>query len=233
MTAQVEALVDGVRAVLAGAADADKAEPMRAYMKSSMPFLGVPAGPRKMLCGQIFREFRLDNQNEWADAVLGLWREASFREERYAAIHLSGLKKYDRFRTPDCLSMLEEMIVTGAWWDYVDEIAVRQIGGLLDRFPAEITPILLQWSSGDNMWKRRTSIISQVLRKDRTDPNLLRTASLASIDSKEFFLRKAIGWALRAYASTDPAFVRAFVAEFSSRLSGLSSREALRRIGPK
>ena len=125
--------------------------------------------------------------------------------------------------------MYEELIVDGAWWDVVDELASRRVGPILRADRAGVTPILRAWAEDPNLWKRRTSIICQLKAKDDTDLELLTDAIEASIADRDFFARKAIGWALREHAKTDQDWVLRFVAEHPE-LSGLSRREATRRI---
>jgi 3-methyladenine DNA glycosylase AlkD len=223
-------LVTAVRAALADAADPERAPGMRAYMKSEMPFLGVAKPARDLALRDVFAGHRLADAASWSAAALTLWREAGFREERYAAIVLTGHRFYRDFQTPAALATYEEMIVTGRWWDYVDEIASRRIGPLLRDFPAALRPTMLRWSRGEDLWRRRTSIICQLSFKADTDLALLYACIDANLDDREFFIRKAIGWALRQHAWTDPAEVRRFVASRGDRLSPLSRREALKNI---
>ncbi|MBL7501658.1 DNA alkylation repair protein [Frankia sp. CNm7] len=225
-------LVDAVRAALAAAADPAKAPGMRAYMKSEMPFLGVQKGPRERALRPVFAEHPLATAGQWEAAALRLWRQAGFREERYGAIALTGHRPYRAFWTPDALPLYQEMISTGAWWDYVDELASRRIGPLLATSPAAVRPVMLRWSRNQDRWLRRTSIICQLGAKQDTDLDLLYACIEANLDDRDFFLRKAIGWALRAYAWTDPDEVRRYVAAHADRLSPLSRREALRNVGP-
>ena len=203
-TTTPDALVGLIRAALKELADPAKAGPMQVYMKSEMPYLGVPAPIRRKDCNQIFRTFKLPDEQSWREAVLDLWRNATYREERYEAIDLCGFRYYDEFQTPDRLPMYEEMIITGAWWDFVDDLAIRRVGTLLGRYPAEMRPHMLGWSTSVDIWKRRTSIICQIKFKEQTDLELLYACIEPSIGEKEFFLRKAIGWALRAHAWVDP-----------------------------
>jgi 3-methyladenine DNA glycosylase AlkD len=128
--------------------------------------------------------------------------------------------------------MYEEMIVTGAWWDYVDAIAAQRVGPILRAHPASLQRRMLAWSRSRDLWKRRTAILCQLGSGEHTDLPLLFACLEPSLGSPEFFLRKAIGWALRQYARTDPAQVRRYVAAHRDRLSALSCREALKRIGP-
>ncbi len=125
----------------------------------------------------------------------------------------------------------EHMAVTGAWWDHVDEIAHR-IADLHDEHPDETAhDVRPRWSTTDDMWLRRLSIISQLGRRDRVDAELLTGVIEPNMDDTEFFIRKAIGWALREYAKVEPDWVRTFVAEREDQLSGLSKREALKHVG--
>jgi 3-methyladenine DNA glycosylase AlkD len=128
------------------------------------------------------------------------------REERYAAIALLDTPAARRLRDPAVLRTLRELIATGAWWDYVDELAHR-VGDLLLSWPAEVRPELLTWTRSDDRWLRRASIICQLGMRGRTDVELLTTAIESAIGDGDSFLRKAIGWALRDYARTDPAWV--------------------------
>jgi 3-methyladenine DNA glycosylase AlkD len=222
--------IQGVRAALKAICDPSRAAKMQEYMKSSMPYHGVPGPLLKQYIRQLAADIQFETPKQWQDTVLHLWRGAKFREERYVAIGLCELKRVDPFQTPEALPMYEEMIVTGAWWDYVDVIASHCVGKLLRGFPKEIGREMRTWSRSEDMWKRRTSILSQLGFKQNTDLRLLYTCIEPSLDSKEFFLRKAIGWALRQYAWTDPAEVRRYVRENEARLSPLSKREALKNI---
>jgi 3-methyladenine DNA glycosylase AlkD len=159
-----------------------------------------------------------------------LWRPARFREERYAAIALTGDRAYAPFQTLETLPLYEELIVTGAWWDYVDTVAGRRIGPLLARYPRPMARTLRTWSRVDNLWKRRTAIIAQLGFKRDTDLRLLYDCIEPNLDDTDFFIRKAIGWALRQHAWTDAAEVRRYVKANRNRLSGLSRREALKNI---
>jgi 3-methyladenine DNA glycosylase AlkD len=126
--------------------------------------------------------------------------------------------------------MYEEMIVTGAWWDYVDTIASNRLGALLSSYPRQMRATMLKWSRCRNLWKQRAAILCQLGFKSQTDLDLLYACIQPSLSSKEFFLQKAIGWALRQYAWTDPREVARYVREHDGELSPLSKREALKNI---
>ncbi len=199
-------------------------------MKSAMPYLGVTAPKLRVALREVFASYPFASAAAWREEVLALWRGAEVREERYAAIQLSGHRRAESFQTLDALPMYEEMIVSGAWWDYVDEIAANRIGPLLAAYPKPMTKIMRTWSTSENLWKRRTSILCQLGFKDAIDLDLLYACIAPSISSKEFFLRKAIGWALRQHARRDPAEVARYVAAHAHELSGLSQREALKHV---
>jgi 3-methyladenine DNA glycosylase AlkD len=224
-------LLDAIRHGLAELGDPEKAEGMRAYMRSEMPFRGVQKPARKQLLGHLFAAHPFDAPGPWREAVLALWREAAYREERYAALALLGDRRYVSWRTPALVPLYDELIVTGAWWDFVDEVATRHVGALLRSYREPIEPLIRSWSTDADLWRRRTSIICQVGAKADTDLDLLTSCILANTAETDFFLRKAIGWALRAYAWVDPAWVRTFLETYGDRLSGLSRREAAKNLG--
>lgn len=223
-------LGERLRARLTAVADPARAPAMQAYMKSTMPFLGVLSEPLRQVCKLVFADLSHASAEAWRDNVLALWRGARFREERYAAIQLTGAHAARPFQHMDALGMYEEMIVTGAWWDYVDPIATQRLWAVLRNDPAPMRQTMLRWSLDDNLWKRRGAILSQLNAKASTDLQLLYACIEPSMRSKEFFLRKAIGWALRQYARTDPAEVLRYVGDNADALSGLSRREALKNI---
>jgi 3-methyladenine DNA glycosylase AlkD len=204
---------------------------MQAYMKSAMPYLGVTSVPMREAVRAAIATHPVSTFDEWRDTVLALWHEAAFREERYAALEIVGATRHKAFRTLDALPLYRELIVDGAWWDLVDGLAAHEIGELLRRHPVEMRQILLEWAHGEDPWLRRTSIICQVGFKRTTDRDLLYACIEPSLAERGFFLRKAIGWALREYAKAEPEAVRKYVEANESRLSGLSKREAQKHVG--
>jgi 3-methyladenine DNA glycosylase AlkD len=199
---------------------------MQAYMKSELPYLGVHLRPLREAARGAFAGRRLATFDAWRDTVLALWRGARHREERYAALQLVGERTSSEYRTAAALPLYQELVVTGAWWDYVDWVATRHLRELHERFPEEGREAMLAWSRDPDLWKRRASIVSQIGLKERTDTGLLAATIAGSIDDQDFFARKAIGWALREYSKTDGDWVRGFVAE--QPLRPLSAREALK-----
>jgi 3-methyladenine DNA glycosylase AlkD len=224
-------LLSKLRKSLREVADPNKAPVMQAYMKSTMPYHGVTTEALRRVCQVAFAELPFATPQEWQSLVLGLWREARFREERYAALYLAGDKRARPFQNLAAMKMYEELIVSGAWWDYVDDIASHRVGPILRDYPAPTRRKMLSWSKSNDMWKRRTSIICQLGFKSDTDLELLYACIEPSLGSREFFLQKAIGWALRQHAWTDGAEIKRYVKLNRSRLSALSIREALKHVG--
>ena len=223
-------LIRSLRRELAAAADPAKAPAMQAYMKSAMPYYGVPAPVLRKVTKAVFAEFPPANE-DWAETVLELWRGAKRREERYAAIELTGHQRYRPEQTPGvALPIYDEMIVTGAWWDYVDAVAIHRVGPLLASHPKQLKPLMRRWSRDDDMWRRRTSIIGQISFKGEADLHLLYACIEPNLDHPDFFIRKAIGWALRTLAWSDPDEVVRYVEEQADRISPLSRREALKNV---
>ena len=219
-----------LRKALRKVGDPTKAAAMQAYMKSAMPYHGVQAPLLRQVCRAVFADSSFATVSHWREQVLNIWRNARYREERYAAVHLSGDKRARAFQTPAALRIYEELIVTGAWWDYVDEIAANRLGPLLSDYPALMRRKMLAWSKCGDLWKRRSSIICQLGFKEQTDLELLYACIEPSLDSREFFLQKAIGWALRQYAWTNPTEIKSYVRLNQARLSALSRREALKNL---
>ena len=221
-------LIAAIREELARVANPAKALGMQAYMKSEMPYLGVPMPELRKVCRAVFAARPLTSFDEWRDTVLALWRDARYREERYAAIALTGASHYRAFQTLDALLLYEEMIVSGAWWDYVDDLASHRIGGLLGLYPDAMRAEMLAWSRDANLWKRRTAILAQLSFKAQTDEALLFACIAPNMGDRDFFIRKAIGRALREYSKTAPDAVRRYVREHETKLRPLSRREALK-----
>jgi 3-methyladenine DNA glycosylase AlkD len=224
-----DGLVDAVRTALRAAADPAKAEPMRAYLKSAMPFLGVPTPERNRALRPVLGAHPLADPGRWRGTVLALWREAAYREERYGALAVAHRYPAHLVADPeDSLDLLDELVVTGAWWDLVDDTAIRLVGPLLLAHPDVVAPAMRRWARDADRWRRRAAVICQIGAKNRVDTALLAEAIEANVADPDFFLRKGIGWALRQHARVDPGWVRTFAATHA--LSPLSRREALKHL---
>ena len=217
-----------IRDTLRERADPVRGAGMQAYMKSSLPSLGVRVPEVRRVVASAVAAAPFATPEQLRATVLELWRTAGAREERYAAIDLTGGRLADG--DLQMLQVYEEIIRSGAWWDFADGVSGR-LCGLLQAHRAEMTAVLLSWSRDTDFWIRRASITAQLKAKEATDTALLAQVIETNLADPEFFIRKAVGWALREYAKTAPAWVAGFVEEHASRMSPLSRREALRRIG--
>ncbi len=218
-------LVAEIRRVLREHADPALAPGQQAYMKSSMPFLGVRVPEVRKLTRAAARSSPPADLDELERAVRDLWEGATHREERYAATELTALR-LAKGRL-ELLPLYEHIAVTGAWWDHVDEVAHR-IADLHDAHPKPTARAVRRWGASSDMWLRRLAIISQLGRRDRVDRALLVDVIEPNVPDPEFFIRKAIGWALRDVARVEPGWVLIFADEHV--LSPLSRREALKHL---
>ncbi len=213
---------------LSAAANPEKAVGMQAYMKTDMPFYGVQKPGRTPILRRLLREFPPEDRDQYESLVLALWA-LPHREEKYLAQGVA--VGHQQYMVPESLPLFRRMITEGAWWDLVDETATHMVRYLVINHGDETWPSVDHWIDDDDMWLRRSAIICQVGAKEHTDPErLLRFCEQRAFE-KEFFIRKAIGWALRDYAKTDAGLVAGFVNDHKEELSGLSFREATRHIG--
>jgi 3-methyladenine DNA glycosylase AlkD len=221
-------LVVAVRSGLAALADPVKAPQMQTYMKSTMPFRGVPTPARRRLMKELLAAWAPRERPVWEATVRILWDGASYREERYAAIDVCDHRSARTWQDAATVPLYEHLIVSGAWWDHVDAVAIHLVGPILRAAPDTVTPTIERWVSAGDRWLRRSAIIVQNGAKGATDTELLAEAIDANLDDGDFFIRKGIGWALREYAKTNADWVRAFVA--ARELSPLSRREATKHL---
>jgi 3-methyladenine DNA glycosylase AlkD len=227
--------VGAVRAALAEVGDPERATQQQAYMKSELPYVGLGATALKALLRPILADHRFADRAQWEAAALELFEDATHREEWYAAVALLRHRSYDPWVDPGLLPLLEEIVRLGAWWDVVDEIAGHLVGQVLLDHRAVATPVIDVWAlDPESLWVRRTAMLAQLRHAEATDTDLLERVLVANLDDtaygRDFFTRKALGWALRQHARTDPAWVRTFVQHHTVRLSGLSRREALKHL---
>lgn len=223
----VEGLVGLVARGLREGANPAKAASMAAYVKSDTPFYGAQKAVRAPVHRAAIRSFPPTDRSEYRQAVLALWNQPH-REERYLAIDYA--RSFPKYVTVASIPLYRRMIVEGAWWDFVDSLAIHLVGQVLLAQRDATTPKVRAWIDDPDMWLRRSAIIGQIGHKQATDTDLLFDACARRMHETEFFIRKAIGWALRDYAKTDPSAVIAFVTEHRDALSGLSFREATKYL---
>lgn len=205
--------------------DRDQAEPMMKYMKNQFPFIGIKSPARNQLMKKFYKESGILKERIQHSFVLDLWEKAE-REYQYAALDYIG-KSLKRFEKNDII-LAEQLITSKSWWDTVDGLAPNLVAELATEYPEIIPETIEGWAFGDNLWLRRTAILFQLKYKEHTDDKLLYKYILRNADSKEFFIQKAIGWALREYSKTNQESVRDFI--LNNRLSKLSVREGSKYI---
>lgn len=203
-------------------ADPELAGPMAAYLRGQFPFLGIRTPERRALLAEFVADNGLPSEDQLAPLVRELW-EIGEREFCYAAFDL--MKRARKLWAESLGETLEWCVVNRSWWDTVDALPV---GDFFQRFPNEKRKRLPRWRKAGNIWLRRSAILFQLTYKEKTDFSLLGEIISENIGSGEFFIDKAIGWALRQHARTDPDAVRSFVAR--TQLSPLSRREALKHL---
>jgi len=219
----MHAYAKSIRVLFTGHADPQKAAPMKRYMRDQFEYLGIKAPDVGILLKQHIREHGLPPLAELDTVLRDLWALPQ-REFQYAANGL--LEKFEGELPPEFIETLEYLLVTKSWWDTVDAIAAGTLGVHFKRHPKVRKKYLANWRKSDNFWLRRATILFQLGYKKDTDFELLCDIIRGNLGSQEFFINKAIGWALRQYTRVDPEGVRDFVA--ATPLQPLSAREALK-----
>ncbi|MBM2615409.1 DNA alkylation repair protein [Actinoplanes sp. LDG1-06] len=208
------------------AADPVRAAGMAKYMKNQFPFLGLPAPVLQKLEKAALTGLPHPSEDELEAAARALWDRPQ-REYQYVAC--AYLIRHMDVPGPGFIEVVRDLVTTKSWWDTIDPLATRFTGGLVRRHPA-LSEVMDAWSADDNMWLVRVAILHQLHYGADTDTDRLFGYCTAQAGHRDFFVRKAIGWALRHYARTDPDAVRAFVEKQRSALSGLSIREATKHL---
>jgi 3-methyladenine DNA glycosylase AlkD len=206
--------------------DPARAQGMKAYMRDQFAFLGIPTPERRALDRTILDSLPPPSQRELQAIARGCW-ELPEREFQYFAT--DHLQRHVRRCRSSLLPSVRRLIVTKSWWDTVDALAARVVGPLVAA-DAQLGAEMDAWLESPNLWLARSAILHQLTFKDATDAERLFDYCLARAADTDFFLRKAIGWALREYSKTDASAVRRFVRSHERELSPLSQREALKRL---
>jgi 3-methyladenine DNA glycosylase AlkD len=214
--------LDQLRRSLIKVADNAQALQMAAYMKDLYEFLGVKSPERRSAARTTMLAARDASPDNLMQFAADCWMQPE-REFQYVASDVLSVN-VKRLRATD-LGAVGGLIVTKSWWDTVDALASQTVGGLVAATP-DLVAAMDEWIDSDNMWLARTAILHQLKYGEKTDAERLFRYSLARADDTEFFIRKAIGWALRQYARVDPDAVYAFVDQHANEFSGLTKREA-------
>lgn len=208
-------------------ADPLKAKKMAAYMKNQFLFYGIPSPNRKALYKDFLKEEKIKKIVDWA--LLDQCFEDEHREFQYFACdYLVALAFYIPFEE---LDRIKAYIQKGNWWDTTD--ALDQVIGKIGLRDTRIKQAMILWSRSDELWIKRAAIDHQLLYKEKTDTQLLETILLNGLGSNEFFINKAIGWALRQYSKTNPRWVESFIKQHHTALSSLIIKEASKYLAKK
>ena len=200
-------------------ANADDARAMKACMRGRFEFLGVKTPARRKAAKAFFKKHG-GADIDWR-FVRQAW-EHPFREMQYAALDYLETRK--NLLRPGDLPQLKKLAQTKSWWDTIDFLD-RLADGVIAAFP-QTRPVILEWSRDEDIWLRRLAIDHQLLRKDQTDQHLLEQILVNNLNQTEFFINKAIGWALRDYSKTNPEWVKNFIRQHHGKMAPLSIREA-------
>ena len=200
------------------------AESMSKYMQDKFRFLGVRGATRTEIYKKYFPDARKTKTIDW-DFVENCWNKEE-REFQYAVVYY--LKAMQKFLKREDISRLKYLIVTKSWWDTVDLLA-KVIGSLIIRIKG-YDQIMLEWSKDSNIWLRRVAILYQLSLKDKVDKQVLDEILVNNLGDSQFFINKAVGWALRDYSKYNPEWVREFIKKNKENMANLSIREASKYI---
>ena len=196
------------------------AESMEKYMQDKFRFLGVRGASRTEIYKKYFPEARKSKSIDW-DFIENCWNKEE-REFQYVVVYY--LKAMQKFLKREDISRLKYLIVTKSWWDTVDLLA-KVVGSLVIRIEG-YDQIMLEWSKDSNIWLKRVAILYQLSLKEKVDKQVLERILVNNLGDSEFFINKAIGWALRDYSKFNPEWVREFIEKNKNGMANLSIREA-------
>lgn len=225
------ALAPLLRAAFEELADPERAARQQRYLKTEEPMHGLLTADLRRLVNVYSQEVLgpTASEAEITAEVAALWSGAGSRDERRAAIFLLTLPRYARVLTMDVQPLVKQIVHEGAWWDLVDAV-VKVQSYLAKSFPEESAATMREWARDADMWVRRYAIISQLQLGTATDTTLLQDCILPNVTDREFFVAKAIGWALRDFGRHNPDWVRDFVTEHAEDMQPLSRREAMKHL---
>ena len=220
----VEDVLGRVGSLLRTHRDPARAAGAAAYMRDQFVFFGIPAPDQRRIAREATAGLPAPSESELERIALACWKEEE-REWQYFAC--SYLRRHIRVASAGFIDTARKLVTTRSWWDTVDSLAARTVGPLVSAHP-ELVLVMDEWIGSDDIWLARTAILHQLHYRQDTDARRLFAYCLRRSSDKEFFIRKAIGWALREYTKTDEQAVRRFLSERGRELSGLSRTEALK-----
>lgn len=203
----------------------DSAAPMAKYMKDQFPYLGIKSPEHRVLAKDFLKQREKDHAIDWEF----IWKCFGLPEREFQYLGLGYLGTVKHLLTPADIGSLEKLVKTKSWWDTVDTIN-SYVGDICLRYPELKETLIPRWMADDNIWLKRISIDFQLKYKDKTDTRTLSRVILANTGTKEFFVNKAIGWALREFSKTDKEWVGKFIEDNKDVLSPLSIREGSKYV---
>jgi 3-methyladenine DNA glycosylase AlkD len=225
-TALATTILDRLSEMYPAEADPVRAAGARAYMRDQFAFHGIPSPSLTALNRTVLAGLTKPTEADLVGVVVGCWAKPE-REYQYFAC--AYLRRYVGVGSPSLLGTVRELITTKSWWDTVDTLAAHTVGPLVTKHP-QLVSTMDEWITDENMWLARTAILHQLRYKERTDAERLFRYCTAQAAHKDFFIRKAIGWALREYAYSDPDGVRKYIEQHRPTLAPLSIREATKHL---
>jgi len=219
--------IESLESIFQENSNPENAFAMAKYMRNHFPFFGIKTDERRQIFKDIYKENNREVIENPREIALKLYSKPQ-RELHYCAIEILIKQLKENYKKED-IQLIEKLLTTNSWWDSVDTIAKNILGEYLLEYPLETTKVIERFSNSENMWLNRSAILFQLGYKQKTNFDLLQSECEKHKNSNEFFIQKAIGWALREYGKTNPEAVRNFVNQ--THLKPLSKKEALKNIG--
>ncbi|NDP27221.1 MAG: DNA alkylation repair protein [Flavobacterium sp.] len=204
----------------------ENAYAMAKYMRNHFSFYGIKTEDRRLIFKTIYKENQIEIAKNPREIAWKLYTKSQ-RELQYCGIEILIKQLKGNYEKED-IQLIENLIITNSWWDSVDTIAKNILGEYLLEFPLETENVIERFSNSENRWLNRSAILFQLGYKEKTNFDLLKSECEKHKNSNEFFIQKAMGWALREYAKTNPEAVNDFVN--NSNLKNLSKKEALKNL---
>lgn len=228
-------VVEWVQGELVALRDDARAVEMMAYLKTEQPMLGIGEPARRPAFKEMTLRYPPKNGSEYRANVCALWeagrRPGGFREMQYAALWYA--EHFDEHHDAAQFPLWRRLVVEGAWWDLVDWVATRLVSPIVKKHRAKSMVVMKRWIEDEDLWVRRAAVLCQLGHKEATDEGVLFDFCLKRAEEEDFFIRKAIGWALREYAKVNPDSVKAFLESNQGKLSALSVREGGKHLDLK
>jgi 3-methyladenine DNA glycosylase AlkD len=219
-------LINDLEEIFRQNGDIAESKSKSAYMRDQFPFFGIQTPVRRTLQKPLFKKHPIQDERHLKQILVDLWGREQ-REFQYAALDMAST--FRKHASSQLLELYESMIRTKSWWDTVDELAVNLIGPLVTKHP-NLIGVMDSWVEDENLWIRRSALLFQLKWKKQTDTQRLFTYCSTLMHENDFFIRKAIGWALRQYSKTDPKAVKGFIHNNQSKLSPLSIKEGSKYV---